>query len=500
MSKKLSYKLFFIVACSTLFFTAIFASDYIAYAEDTTFSLSDSYAFNEQDFDDVSLQSSASQKGATTDVQLGGGIIGTRKFSIDQKSVASTSLSRLKHWREDALNDSNIKISGKTISDYLKQIGMSESDYKNPKWSNTLERIALQRSIEAGDLSLGHTRPNGDSCFTATYDGKGASAESLAWASYNITGENAIDMWAVEKADYVKQVNGQDHGETGHYLMMIDPSYKSYGFAVTDGFSTQKVAAGEASTQVLGSTSPTNLAGTYSFDISVSQSLVEKHKIALNLYSGATIINLNDSFTFSAVLNYRNGTFAVKEKWYSDNSSVLKMETSGKATALSSGTAKVYIIGKGNSTVFIDITVPEKNAMFRLYNKWTGEHFYTKSATELNNLVLVGWTYENVGWYAPQTSKTPVYRLYNPYAGDHHYTTNKSEYDKLAKVGWRQEGTGWYSSAKTDSGSTALLRQYNPYAEVGTHNFTLNQSEKKNLISKGWRDEGIGWYGFKNDQ
>lgn len=499
MLKKLSYNLSFIIASASILFVSFFMFSSVAYAGETVISLGDANVENSLS-ESADLQSNASQKGATTEVQLGSGIIGTRKFSIDQKSVQSSALSRLKHWREDALNDSSIKISGKTISDYLKQIGMSQSDYKNPKWSNVLERIALQRAIEAGDSSLGHTRPNGDSCFTATYDGKSSSAENLAWASFNITGQNAIDMWAQEKSDYIKEVNGQAHGETGHYLMMINPEYKSYGFAVTDGFQNQKVAAGEASTQVLGSTNPTNLVGTYSFDISVSEKLINDKGVTLNLYSGATILNLNDTFTFSGVINYRNGTFAVKENWYSENSNIIKMETSGKATAKSAGTTKIYIIGKGNSVVCIDVTVPKKNAMFRLYNKWTGEHFYTKSASELNNLVLVGWTYESVGWYAPQTSNTPVYRLYNSYAGDHHYTTNKSEYDKLAKVGWKQEGTGWYSSSKTDSGSTALLRQYNPYATVGTHNFTLNESEKKNLISKGWRDEGIGWYGYKKDQ
>ena len=36
---------------------------------------------------------------------------------------------------------------------------------------------------------------------------------------------------------------------------------------------------------------------------------------------------------------------------------------------------------------------PQSKAMHRLYNQWTGEHFYTASATERDSLTSVGWTY-----------------------------------------------------------------------------------------------------------
>lgn len=62
--------------------------------------------------------------------------------------------------------------------------------------------------------------------------------------------------------------------------------------------------------------------------------------------------------------------------------------------------------------------------LYRLYNPNSGEHFYTKTTGERDNLRKVGWHYEGVGWVAPSTGN-PVYRLYNPNAGDHHYTLNK---------------------------------------------------------------------------
>ena len=130
--------------------------------------------------------------------------------------------------------------------------------------------------------------------------------------------------------------------------------------------------------------------------------------------------------------------------------------------------------------------------MYRLYNSYTGEHFYTASASERDGLVVAGWNYEGIGWTAPESSKSPVYRLYNPYVpgGDHHYTMSESERDGLVAVGWKYEGIGWYSD---DSEGVALYRQYNPYAATGSHNYTVSKAENDSLVKAGWRTEGIAW-------
>ena len=140
-----------------------------------------------------------------------------------------------------------------------------------------------------------------------------------------------------------------------------------------------------------------------------------------------------------------------------------------------------------------------KVTMFRLYNRWTGEHFYTSDTKEKAYLVSVGWTDEGIGWYAPSTSKTQVWRLYNKYVegGDHHYTTDTQERDTLVKAGWISEGRGWYSADKNDEGAVGLYRQYNPFAVTGTHNYTVNKKENDNLVSLGWRAEGYAWWGLE---
>lgn len=151
-------------------------------------------------------------------------------------------------------------------------------------------------------------------------------------------------------------------------------------------------------------------------------------------------------------------------------------------------------------TVTVQVTVkPGKNTvlktvtMYRLYNRYNGEHFYTSSTKERDSLAKAGWRSEGVGWVAP-ASGTPVYRLYNPYVtgGDHHYTMSVKERDSLKRAGWRAEGIGWYSG-----GSVKVLRQYNPFAATGTHNYTTSAAENTALIKAGWRAEGVGWYAVK---
>ena len=127
-------------------------------------------------------------------------------------------------------------------------------------------------------------------------------------------------------------------------------------------------------------------------------------------------------------------------------------------------------------------------AMYRLYNHNSGEHFYTASVAEKNNLVAAGWTTEGIGWQAPASGE-PVYRVYNPNVGDHHYTLNAGEKNNLVKLGWQDEGTAWYSG-----GSQKMYRLYNPNAQAGAHHYTLNVGEKNNLLNAGWQAEGIGWY------
>lgn len=130
--------------------------------------------------------------------------------------------------------------------------------------------------------------------------------------------------------------------------------------------------------------------------------------------------------------------------------------------------------------------------LWRLYNVYSGEHFYTSSEQERDKVYSAGWNIEGVGWVCRTSSNTPVYRLYNPNAGDHHYTASEKERDGLVKLGWQYEGVCWY--ANTYGQGIPVYREYNPNATSGNHNFTTSFPEHQKLVSIGWNDEGIAFY------
>lgn len=231
----------------------------------------------EDDSSEVATRSvpAESRTSSVTGVTIGKGFHAVTKLNVNQRDVYSKALSGVIKWRQNALNDRNVKIlyqgSWYTVGDCLSKMGMSVGEYLSPQWSNALERIAVQRAVEEGDFHLHHQRPDGTDCFTATYNGVQTTNEILAWGESDISG--AIEDWAAEKNDYIKYVNGQDYDEYGHYLALIDPQNRSYGFAQAPSntmFGT--VFSGEANSAVYQDKSSTGLSGSYTFDVSLDLS------------------------------------------------------------------------------------------------------------------------------------------------------------------------------------------------------------------------------------
>lgn len=133
--------------------------------------------------------------------------------------------------------------------------------------------------------------------------------------------------------------------------------------------------------------------------------------------------------------------------------------------------------------------------VYRLYNEWSGEHIFTKDASEKNALTSIGWKDEGVGWKAPAASSIPIYRLFNPYTKEHLYTTNRAEYDQLDSIGWNGEGVKLYGA---DATGKPAWRLFNPWEQgPSPHFYTANPTEYRELCRQGWRDEGICWYGLE---
>ena len=143
------------------------------------------------------------------------------------------------------------------------------------------------------------------------------------------------------------------------------------------------------------------------------------------------------------------------------------------------------VIGQGETAKGISFS-----NVYRLYNPYSGEHFYTPNLDEAKKIAAVGWQWEGTAWVS-SSDGTPVYRLYNPFGGIHHYTVNAGERDALVKAGWRAEGTSWTSDA---SRAQAVYRLYNPYSGNGAHHYTRSSVERNTLVKAGWRNENVAWY------
>ena len=138
----------------------------------------------------------------------------------------------------------------------------------------------------------------------------------------------------------------------------------------------------------------------------------------------------------------------------------------------------------------VDMTRPMVD-MFRMYDPNSGEHLYTGSEEEKNDLVEAGWNYEGIGFTFPLTTGDPVYRLYDPVTGEHLYTMDESEKATLMAAGWNYEGIAFNSGFENE---VPQYRLHNPNETRGAYHFTASAEERDYLISLGWEYQGIGWY------
>ena len=275
---------------------------------------------------------------------------GTTVYAVDtlhQSSVYQAALKKVAQWRQDALNDSRIKVryynleTGYiyfvSIADYLKVSNISQEQYLSPGWSNSLEKIAIQRSIEAYDVDLAHTRPDGNSCFEATVGEDSSSGEILAWGISDIA--SAIDLWASEKDDYIHFLNGESYGQYGHYEELINPDFQYYGFAGSSAAYYGTVFAGEASDSALGGSSPTNLDGTFTFEVNMS----DEHMDQGVTWNAPDTMITGTSKAASVKLKYANGRYELRGTWTSSNPSVISVDDNGTLHAKAPGTATITV-------------------------------------------------------------------------------------------------------------------------------------------------------------
>lgn len=184
-------------------------------------------------------------------------------------------------------------------------------------------------------------------------------------------------------------------------------------------------------------------------------------------------------------------------------SNLTLIDTNHVVYDLEDQTAGDYTVnfGAGISGAFFD----NAQTLFRLYNKWDGQHLYTGDPVERQTAIKNGWTDEGLAWYAPTNANLidrPVYRLYNNWTGEYHYTTGEAERVKMIADGWTDENVGFYSAEMTlQTGQkqfgAKVFRLFNPFVQVGTHHYTLSSAEYELLKLADWKQEGVSFYGYK---
>lgn len=159
----------------------------------------------------------------------------------------------------------------------------------------------------------------------------------------------------------------------------------------------------------------------------------------------------------------------------------------------------------------------------RLYNPWTGEHLFSADQAEVAAREKDGWKNEGTFWKAyahvgdwqdkfkaSQKWGTAVYRLYNANNGEHLYTTSHEEYNNLKAIGWTGEGISFYSvkmKVENDKVTTdpalnggdpgavnktpqGVYRAFNKNVTVGTHNFG-GYEENATMLANGWLPDNV---------
>lgn len=398
------------------------------------------------------------------------------------------------------INHGDLTINGATVENK----GGHSSVIDNGWYDHGPNSINPKLTVESGTISGGRYVKN-DSYGTMVINGGtfkgGVNGIFLNWNELTINGgtfENTQNapcaivqpctsskdaekgILTIAGGDFTKAgpaLIGQPSGYTGDYKSTITGGTYAADvkvLAVTDGYTL--VANTDGTSKVVANTKPV-----------VNTSNLPSGTLGVDYY-----IDLSGAGIPDPVLNVEG---------LPDGLSFNGIAISGTPTKAGDFTVTVTATNTaGTTTKELTLTVvdPAKPVqVYRLYNRYDGDHMFTTSKSEYDLLVSLGWNGEGKAWSAPGTSDTKVYRLYNPYSGDHFFTTSEEEYNNLGEIGWNQEGVAFYSADK-DSG-VAIYRLFNPYLVRGTHLFTTNKAEYDYLSSLGWSPENVAFYGLKDE-
>ena len=186
------------------------------------------------------------------------------------------------------------------------------------------------------------------------------------------------------------------------------------------------------------------------------------------------------------------------------NFTTLKVATNSPISFAESSNASAngeyVVLNRENTNIIITLTTP----LYRFFNKIKGNHFYTKSIIERDNIInnlSHEWTYENIAYQVfeePITGILPIYRFWNKKTGFHFYTQNEDEKNNIIATlsdTWNYEDVAYYTYSSEQPGTTAVYRFFNKIQ--GNHFYTTSVTERNDIINNlfnTWNYENVAWY------
>ena len=314
-------------------------------------------------------------------------VTGTKNINGDQVNILSSEVSTASN------GNTLVGIQGEFLTpnkqDILNQINSIRkeaydeglvSSYVPIKWSTKLENTAFSRAAEAS-ITIHHKRLSSQQIWSAFPSGNTRFAENLAW---NYDGfSTAIQQWYSEKADFIKQKNGQPvSGQTGHYKNIINPKNTRMGLAA---FSNPAQKNGWISTaQVFGNLSDSEeLTGGYGPAIQFTEattSRLQEFASKANLFDQ----NYNAIGTHSSSKTSSPSTKAPVGNWKRSGSSWWYEYSTG--TFASNGWKQI----DGNWYFF------DRNGWMQTgWITYNGSWYYLESSGAMKT----GWLFNNGQWY-----------------------------------------------------------------------------------------------------
>ena len=149
------------------------------------------------------------------------------------------------------------------------------------------------------------------------------------------------------------------------------------------------------------------------------------------------------------------------------------------------------------------LQVKTDQSVYRLYNKQTGDHYFTVRQGEYDKLTTLGVNGEGVVFKAvsaktvddnPQLKEntTALYSVYNQNTGEH-LLVQQVEAEGLKAAGWQwdnDEKPVFY--APNAGASEAVYRVYNPNTNLAAHLYTAVAKEYTDLTNLGWKADNDG--------